>query len=70
MQYHTAFYLTKPKVYCPHIVGLSCMNGVVSSLLTLNGKGVTARTFDVNIGTTQGGLSSPMLFNLTFSTNS
>ena len=41
--YHTAFYLTKPKVYCTHIVGLSCMNGIVSSLITLNGEGVTAR---------------------------
>ena len=43
MQYHTAFYLTKPKVYCPHIVDSSCMNGIVSSLLTLNGEGVRAR---------------------------
>ena len=43
MQYHTAFYLTKPKVYCPHIVCLSCMNSIVTSLLTLNGEDVTAR---------------------------
>ena len=68
MQYHTAFYLTKPKVYYPHIVGLSFMNGIVTSLLTLNGEGVTARILMLILA--QDKVGCLRLSYLTFSTKS